>query len=554
MVNKLFKYFSTRLSIGDKMDVKYLVREIEILPNVQKISAGKLEKLAKKYGRKTEFKNYNFSTSVRHRSANLTVIIGSERVRQKNLNERQKEILRNLDKTLERVKSYLKKVPVVMVERRMGQNDIFSPKCVLFTSVYKEEFVRLPFMFSVSYFDPRGHTQDTLYTIAIPEWKEEDRQILVFPEDGITFILGSDYYGEIKKSFLRMGMWAAKQKGMLGIHAGAKIIRAKDIYGAVRRYGMLLFGLTATGKTTHTCHNHGLDKPGEGVEIVQDDVVFWRKDGSALGTEKGFFIKTDGLDSEAQRLLREAATKKGAVFENVMVDYRGRVHFSDDTLTGNGRGVIQRDDLGKYKHKTVDIPPLNELDGLIILFITRRNTILPIISKLTPEQAAAAFMLGESVESSGGDPRRAGESVRVVGTNPFIIGDFAEEGNRFYEFVKANGQKIQCYLMNTGAVGEIMVKKKDGTKEIRQKGEKIKIEDNAAIIRAIARGTIEWKKDNYFNVLVPARVDDMDITRFDIRKYYTKDMIKKLVNDLIKERKDYIRKFKKLRKEIVKSF
>jgi hypothetical protein len=32
---------------------------------------------------------------------------------------------------------------------------------------------------------------------------------------------------------------------------------------------------------------------GEGIEIVQDDVVFLKKDGSAYGTEKGFFLKTD---------------------------------------------------------------------------------------------------------------------------------------------------------------------------------------------------------------------------------------------------------------------
>ena len=43
-------------------------------------------------------------------------------------------------------------------------------------------------------------------------------------------------------------------------------------------------------------HDHHLDKDGEGVAICQDDIVFMNSDGSCLGTEKGFFIKTDGLD------------------------------------------------------------------------------------------------------------------------------------------------------------------------------------------------------------------------------------------------------------------
>jgi phosphoenolpyruvate carboxykinase (ATP) len=89
-----------------------------------------------------------------------------------------------------------------------------------------------------------------------------------------------------------MAMWTAKQNGMLGLHAGAKIVKARDRNGKTRKYSMILFGLSATGKTTHACHNHGLVEDGEGQEIVQDDVIFLRTDGSALGSERGFYIKT----------------------------------------------------------------------------------------------------------------------------------------------------------------------------------------------------------------------------------------------------------------------
>jgi phosphoenolpyruvate carboxykinase (ATP) len=146
-------------------------------------------------------------------------------------------------------------------------------------------------------------------------------------------------------------------------------------------------------------------------------------------------------------------TKPDAIFDNVVVDYRGDVYLGDETLTGNGRGIMQREDFGEFKSESINLPPVSELDGMIIAFITRRNTVVPIASKLTLEQAAAAFMLGESVESTGGDPRRVGESVREVGTNPFIIGDYTEEGNRFYEFIKKTSREDPMLSLEYGGRG-----------------------------------------------------------------------------------------------------
>jgi len=187
---------------------------------------------------------------------------------------------------------------------------------------------------------------------------------------------------------------------------------------------------------------------------------------------------------------------------------------------------------------------------MIILFITRRNTVVPIASKLTHEQAAAAFMLGESIETTASDPRRAGESVRVVGTNPFIIGDEAEEGNMFYEFLKRHGGKIQCYLLNTGGVGEIMEKSEEGA-IIKQKVTRVEIAEMAAIVRGIARGSIEWVHEPYFGVQTPKKVEGMDITRFDLTRFYSEAQIEAHVNQLKRERMKYTRKFAGLDAAIV---
>jgi len=531
-------------------EVSQAVEELRGLPNVSYPSAAEIRGRAEAFGLETKYNNYVFASTVKNRSAGMTVYVGGPGMTETQLTAKRKEILNGLPETLKSVHAYMRKVPFVCVERTMGENKEFTPQCRLFVSDYRRESIRLAHMVSQTLFDKAGTPGPQFEIVYIPEWQEKDRQMLVFPEIGVTYILGSDYYGEAKKGFLRLAMWNAKLSGMLGLHAGTKMIRARGTDGKLRRLGMLIFGLTATGKTTHSCHNHDLNQEGEGVEIVQDDVVFWHRDGSALGSERGFYIKTEGLNPEIQPLLFHAATQRDAILENVTVDYNGNIEFDDDTLTGNGRGIIQRDDLGAYRADTVNLPPIDEIDGLIVAFIVRRNNVVPIACKLTPDQAAAAFMLGESIESTGSDPRRAGESVREVGTNPFIIGDEAEEGNLFYDFVKMHPEKIQCFMLNTGGVGEVIERNLDGTKKVKQKVSRVQIPEMASIIRGIARGTIQWADDPNWDTQTPSFVEGCDYSRFDLDKFYTQDQIEYLVGELRLERREYIEKFPGLDKSI----
>jgi phosphoenolpyruvate carboxykinase (ATP) len=523
-------------------------------PNVAHLAPEEIRREAEKYGTRTKFGNYNFVSSVKNRSAGLTVYFGSSKVAQNKLNQKQRELIGDAQKTIERVHQYFKNAPFVCVERTMGNNPYFNPDCTLYVSIHRKEMVRLTYMVEQTLFPLRqGAPGPKLNLVFVPEWQEKDRQILVFPEIGVTYVLGSDYYGEAKKGFLRMAMWFAKQQGMLGVHAGSKIVRARDRTGKIRTYSMILFGLSATGKTTHACHDHGLTGDGEGIEIAQDDVIFLMRDGSALGSERGFYLKTGYLDPVVQPIIYRASMSPDTIFENVMVDHMGNVYFDDETLTGNGRGIMQREDLKPYITPTINLPPISEVDGLVAIFITRRNTIAPIASKLTPEQGAAAFMLGESIETSAGDPRRAGESVREVGTNPFIVGSEAEEGNWFYEFVKKNQDKIQCYLLNTGGVGEVMQKNNDGTKVLRQNVTRVEIPEMAAIIRGIVRGTIEWKVDPNFGVLVPKKVEGVDMAKFDLSKFYSKDQVDAYVSELKGERVAWLEQFKELDPALINS-
>ncbi len=258
---------------------------------------------AKQFGTRTALGNYNYVSTVKNLSTALTVYLGSPAVESGSYTQKKRDIKKGAPDTVRLVHNYLKNAPLIRMECAMGQGSDFVPRCSLYVSTYRKESVRLAHMVAETLFPADGATQPDLTVILIPEWQEKERQILVFPEAGVTYILGTDYYGEAKNAFLRMAMWSAKQQGMLGLHAGTKIIRARRPDGTLRKLGMIMFGIAATGKTTHSCHNHGLTGPGEGVEIAQDDVVFWRRDGSAAGSERGLYIKTEGLTPAEQPLL-----------------------------------------------------------------------------------------------------------------------------------------------------------------------------------------------------------------------------------------------------------
>lgn len=537
-------------------EFQVVTRIIEYLKGAQNVTHSRdwtLRRSAEQCASYTKYGNVAVHSTVKNRSAKVTVYVGSDAVSQKKLNPQQTEIMDNLPKTLAALEEYVKRAPMVLVNRTMGNNDEFSPDCNIYVSIQRPEMIRLAYMTWATLFPVRPDGEPKQYIVYVPEWQEGERQILVFPEICTTIVLGTDYYGESKKGFLRMAMWNAKQKGMLGLHAGSKILKAKGPDGRIRRYGMLIFGMSGTGKTTHTCHTHGLNDKDEGIEILQDDVVFLKKDGSAYGSERGFYLKTEGLDAVTQPIIYNAATSRDAIFENVMIDYEGNIYFDDDTLTSNGRGIMMRDDLGPYISKSINLPPVTDMDGLIIAFITRRHTVVPLAARLTPEQAAATFMLGESIETSAGDPKRAGESIREVGTNPFIIGDKSYEGNWFYDFVKRHEGRVWCYQLNTGGIGEIIENQPNGTKVFKRKVQRIEIPEMSAIIRGIVRGTITWSKDKYWNLEVPAFVDGMDLSKYHVEKFYDMNSIVSQVSDLRCERINYAEKFNTLDKAIVKA-
>jgi ATP-dependent phosphoenolpyruvate carboxykinase len=74
-------------------------------------------------------------------------------------------------------------------------------------------------------------------------------------------------------------------------------------------------------------------------------------------------------------------------------------------------------------------------------------------------------------------------------------------------------------------------------------GQKVRIQDSAALIREISRGTIEWMKEDYWGYEVPTHVPGLDISRFDEKRYYTGVEIRKLNDRLRAERIEWLHSF-----------
>jgi phosphoenolpyruvate carboxykinase (ATP) len=441
---------------------------------------------------------------------------------------------------------------LIRLDRVLGDHPDFRLHCRFYVPV---EHARLAYMWGQSLFDAPAdfvrRERADLTTVMLPKWRDKvmERRILVDPTTYTTYVLGSDYMGEVKKSFLRMAMYWTKQHGGLGLHAGSKVLRVRDVDDALVEKGAIFFGLSGTGKTTLTCHHHFLEGADEGVAIRQDDVIMMQPDARCYGTEDNFFIKTEGLEQESQPLLYGAATAPRAMLENVWVTPDGDLDFLDYTLGKNGRAIVFRDDMD-YTDDSIDLPHAD-----IIVFITRREDIVPPVAKLTPEQGAAFFMLGESIETAAGDPARAGQPVHSVGTNPFIIGSRAEEGNIFLEILRAN-PNAQVFLLNTGRIGARGVDRQERTDaEGHPVGAKIGVLDSTELIKQIARRGIRWEPDPDWGYEVAVAVEGIPDygRRLDPRRYYTAEAYEALTDLLREDRRAWLAQFEALDAAIAES-
>ncbi len=250
---------------------------------------------------------------------------------------------------------------------------------------------------------------------------------------------------------------------------------------------MLIIGLSGTGKTTTTFRRQLGSLP------VQDDFVGLMPEGVVHTSENGCFAKTFGLDPEDEPTIYGGTTRADAWLENVSVTPEGKVDFFDTNYTANGRSTFP---LANIEHRS----PVKAPRARYLLMLNRSDHIIPAVARLSRDQVAAYFMLGETKGTSAGGAAEAGKSLRVPGTNPFFFDDDALQGNRLLELLDTMPD-LGVYILNTGRVGG---------DDDDDRSKKVRIADSSAIVAGIVSDTIEWETDPDFGYEVASSVPDLD--------------------------------------------
>lgn len=316
----------------------------------------------------------------------------------------------------------------------------------------------------------------------------------VHSQDGglVKIVRNSSYTGEWKKGVFTGEDYRAKQNGnAIFLHAGCRKDYLEMARGDYKTQCSLFVALSANGKTSLTCRV--LARKGkEKSWFIQDDGGTLGRDGSFRGFEAGgLFVKTDGLSPRDQKEIYYGTLRPNTFLENVYVDKNGEIDFYNIERTSNGRAIIERRD---FMHTSRDI----NVEIVDNLFIITRGNIIPAISKLSPEQAVAFMILGQSMESSAGDPTLAGKIKNVFFYDPFIAGNKTDHVNLFYDVLKSNPH-ISYYLLNTGGIGE------------RDRYHDISLQDIVGILDSVLRGGLEdWVESEVTGLTIPKSVRTVD--------------------------------------------
>jgi phosphoenolpyruvate carboxykinase (ATP) len=272
---------------------------------------------------------------------------------------------------------------------------------------------------------------------------------LAMLDDGryVKIIRNGNYTGEYKKGVFAAEDWFAKKsKRGIFLHAGCREDYLQSVHGEYSVSRTLLVALSANGKTSTSCKILAR-KGNEQSWLVQDDGGTLTPDGYFYGFEAGgVFVKTEGVNPGQQQEIFYGLLKPDTVCENVHVKEDGDYDFYNFQKTSNGRAVVCRRDF-MHASRNIDV---ERVENMILI---TRGPLIPAISKLTREQAAALMILGQAMESSAGDPTRAGTIRSEFFYDPFVAGNPAEHANAFYEIV-CGLPHLNYYLLNTGWIGE----------------------------------------------------------------------------------------------------
>jgi len=282
----------------------------------------------------------------------------------------------------------------------------------------------------------------------------------------IALIGGTGYTGEIKKGiFSALNFLLPVFQNTLPMHCSANVGVDGDT--------TIFFGLSGTGKTTLSAD------PDR--KLIGDDEHGWTAENTVFNFEGGCYAKAINLTEENEPDIYRAI-KPGAILENVIMDEKGEVDFSDISITPNTRVSYPI-----YHIDNIQVPSIGHNPKNIFFLTADAFGVLPPISKLTPGQAAYHFISGYTAKVAGTE---AGINEPLPSFSACFGAPFMPlHPTKYAEMLSAKMQDsgVNVWLVNTGWTG--------GPYGV---GTRMKLRYTRAMITAAMNGSLEAaNKDNY---------------------------------------------------------
>ena len=302
----------------------------------------------------------------------------------------------------------------------------------------------------------------------------------------MQIILNTWYGGEMKKGLFSYMNYLLPLQGIAAMHCSANTNEKGET--------AIFFGLSGTGKTTLSTD--------ERRALIGDDEHGWDDDG-IFNFEGGCYAKVINLDRNAEPEIY-GAIKRDALLENVTVDEKGMIDFSDKSVTENTRVSYP------IYHISNIVKPISKAPAAkkVIFLSADAFGVLPPVSILTPEQTKYYFLSGFTAKLAGTE-RGITEPTPIFSAcfgAAFLSLHPTKYGQELVKRMESVGAK--AYLVNTGWNGT---------------GKRISIKDTRGIINAILDGSIDkapTKKIPYFNLEVPTELPGVATNILDPRDTY----------------------------------
>lgn len=350
-----------------------------------------------------------------------------------------------------------------------------------------------------------------------PDWQKHGLHSEIFAVfnlgEKMACIGGTWYGGEMKKGIFSVMNYYLPLKGIASMHCSANVGKKGDV--------AIFFGLSGTGKTTLSVNPQRA--------LIGDDEHGWDDEG-VFNLEGGCYAKTIDLDPIKEPEIYNAI-KRDALLENVVVNNKGEIDFSNGSKTDNTRVSYPI-----YHIHNIVKPVSKAGHAKHVIFLTADAFgVLPPVSKLTPEQAEYHFISGYTAKVAGTERgiTEPQPSFSACFGAAFLLLDPTVYSKLLLEKMKKHN--ATAWLVNSGWIG--------GPVGV---GKRIDIPSSRAIVNAILNDSlddVEYDLLPFFNLYIPKYVKGVDSFILDPRNVWKDDNTWKI--SAIKLAEKFINNFKK---------